>query len=243
MYENTPALAPGVKAFQGRDDQAGRAGHVLAGHQRAGQRLLTARRSALSRSGATATWLYMAPTPAAKLANQADARATTRRGSPTRSRGAFDLVFTVAPTAFAAPRAFSPWLPLGRPAHEDVPGRRTATRRARTPTTSASSVGAWVRSSAPASRRLASRWGRTGSVPRCRPSSSSPTSGRRVSFGAGVREGANVVAVLKEEGGHWALDRDFTSGFYVALLLDRREMHHRAVQRARRTRSWPSAWC
>jgi hypothetical protein len=34
-----------------------------------------------------------------------------------------------------------------------------------------------------------------------------------IHFDATTREGANVVAVLKEDGGHWALDRDFTSGF------------------------------
>jgi hypothetical protein len=34
-----------------------------------------------------------------------------------------------------------------------------------------------------------------------------------LSFGPGVRQGANVVAVLKESGGRWALERDFTGSF------------------------------
>jgi len=34
-----------------------------------------------------------------------------------------------------------------------------------------------------------------------------------VSFRPGVREGANVVAVLKQDGDHWALERDFAGSF------------------------------
>ena len=47
----------------------------------------TAQATALANSGATATWLYMAPTPAANLATTPTASATTRPGSPTRSPG------------------------------------------------------------------------------------------------------------------------------------------------------------
>jgi hypothetical protein len=31
--------------------------------------------------------------------------------------------------------------------------------------------------------------------------------------GDGVREGANVVAVIRESGGKWVLEHDFTSSF------------------------------
>ena len=34
-----------------------------------------------------------------------------------------------------------------------------------------------------------------------------------IAFSPGVREGANVVAVLKEAGGHWDLEHDFTGKF------------------------------
>ena len=64
-----------ARARQGRVREAvqgtRRAGRLHQGDRRSGQRLLKASRSTSSSSGATATWLYMAPTPAAKLANQA----------------------------------------------------------------------------------------------------------------------------------------------------------------------------
>ena len=34
-----------------------------------------------------------------------------------------------------------------------------------------------------------------------------------IDFKDGVREGANSIAVLKEDGGHWVLEHDFTGGF------------------------------
>ena len=34
-----------------------------------------------------------------------------------------------------------------------------------------------------------------------------------LNFSPGVRQGGNVVAVLKEGGGKWVLDRDFSASF------------------------------
>jgi hypothetical protein len=34
-----------------------------------------------------------------------------------------------------------------------------------------------------------------------------------IDFRPGVREGANVVAVLRQDGDHWQLEHDFTGSF------------------------------
>ena len=54
---------------------------------------------------------------------------------------------------------------------------------------------------------------RTRSATRCSTSTSGPTSGRRSTSSPACAKGANVVAVLKEDGGHWVLEHDFTGKF------------------------------
>ncbi|MBV8960057.1 MAG: ABC transporter substrate-binding protein, partial [Actinobacteria bacterium] len=114
VYENTPALAPGKDAFAKEISKLGASVAYSQAIDGNGNDF-SQEALALSRSGATAVWLYMAPTPAAKLANQADAAGYHPVWFANSISWAFDLVFTVAPKALQGARAFSPWLPLSDP--------------------------------------------------------------------------------------------------------------------------------
>src|SRR5205823_1698676 len=70
---------------------------------------------ALSQKNAPACWLYMAPTPAAKLANQADAANYHPVWFANSISWGFDLVFAPAPKSLQGARAFSPWVALSDP--------------------------------------------------------------------------------------------------------------------------------
>ena len=211
VYENTPTLEPGVQAFKNEMTKLG--GQVSYTTKINGQDNDFSQQSlAMSRSGAKAAWLYMAPTPAAKLANQADATGYHPVWFANSISWGFDLVFTVAPTALRGARAFSPWLPLSDP--------RTATYKAAYSSQTGEQpddlgivgwgvgeiVGAGLSS---AGKQLGQNGFRNAMQNlKFRPDIWAP-----LSFGPGVREGADVVAVLKQEGSHWALDHDFTSSF------------------------------
>ena len=155
----------------------------------------------------------MAPTTAATLANQADAAGFHPIWFANSISWAFDLTFVVAPKSFKGARAFSPWLPLSDP--------RTATYK--------QAYSKQNPGEKPDDLGLVG-WG-VGQIVAEGLENAGPTLGQNsfrdamqhlhfrpdvwapIDFKPGVREGANVVAVLKEDGGHWALEHDFTGKF------------------------------
>ncbi|HZN12838.1 MAG TPA: ABC transporter substrate-binding protein [Acidimicrobiales bacterium] len=211
VYEGTPALAPGRDAFTKEMGKLG--GTVSYSKSIDGQENDFSQEAlGLSKSGAGAAWLYMAPTPAAKLVNQAQAAGYHPTWFANSISWNFDLVFTVAPTALRGARAFSPWLPLSDP--------RTNTYKQayRAQTGQAPDdlgiVGWGVGTIVGAGLRGAGKQlGQNGFRIAMQSLKFKPDIWAPLSFGPNVREGANVVAVLKEQGGQWALDRDFTASF------------------------------
>jgi branched-chain amino acid transport system substrate-binding protein len=211
VYENTPALAPGVDAF--KKEMAKLGGQVTYSASINGQdNDFSQEALALSRSGAGAAWLYMAPTPAAKLVNQADAAGYHPVWFANSISWGFDLVFTVAPKALQGARAFSPWLPLTDPrtntyqqAYRDQTGENPD---------DLGIVGWGVGEIVGAGLQAAGKTlGQNNFRAAMQALKFKPDIWAPLTFSAGVREGANVVAVLKQEGNHWALDRDFSSSF------------------------------
>jgi branched-chain amino acid transport system substrate-binding protein len=211
VYENTAELVPGKEAFAKRFGALG--GQVayskaIQGSDNDFQGVALD----LKKSGATATWLYMAPTPAAKLANQAQVAGYHPTWFANSISWNFDLVFAVAPSALQNARAFSPWLPLTDP--------RTKTYqeqyRAQTNQTPDDlgivgwGVGQIV---GEAIRRTPNPLGQNNFRATFQTLDFRPDIWVPVHFDANTREGANFVAVLKEDGGHWALEHDFTSSF------------------------------
>ena len=114
VSENTPTLDPGREAFT--KEIAALDADVVYAKKIEGQGSDFSNEAlALSNSGATAVWLYMAPTTAATLANQADASGFHPTWFANSISWAFDLTFVVGPKSLKGARAFSPWLPLSDP--------------------------------------------------------------------------------------------------------------------------------
>jgi branched-chain amino acid transport system substrate-binding protein len=211
VYENTSELAPGKDAFAKRIAALGAQvtySKAIEGNDNdySGVAL------DLSRSGATATWLYMAPTPAAKIANQSAAAGYNPIWFANSISWGFDLVFAVAPTALKNARAFSPWLPLSDP--------RTKTyqdeyRRQNNAAPDDLGILGWGVGEivAEALRRTPNPLGQNSFRATFQALDYHPDIWAPVKFGATTREGANFVAVLKESGGKWTLEHDFTSAF------------------------------
>jgi branched-chain amino acid transport system substrate-binding protein len=211
VYENTPALAPGKDAFAKEITKLG--GQVTYSQAIDGQENDFSQEAlALSRSGATATWLYMAPTPAAKLANQADAAGYHPVWFANSISWNFDLIFKVGPKALAGARAFSPWLPLSDP-RTNTYKQAYQSQTGETPD-DLGIVGWGVGEIVGQGIQTAGKQiGQNNFRAAMQTMKFAPDIWAPLNFGAGVREGANVVAVLKESNGAWALDRDFTSSF------------------------------
>lgn len=210
VYENTPALSPGVKAFTERIGKLG--ARVSYSKAIDGQNNDFSNEALqLSNSGATATWLYMAPTPAAKLANQADAAGYHPTWFANAISWNFDLIFAVGPKALAGARAFSPWPPLADP--------RTQTYqqeyRRQNPNETPDDLGivGWGIGEIVAGGLQAVKGplGQNSFRVAMQNLQLKPSLWNPLSFGPGVREGGNSVAIYKESGGRWVLERDFTS--------------------------------
>ena len=114
VSENTPTLDPGREAFT-KEIAALHADVVYAKTIEGQGNDFSNEALALSNSGATAVWLYMAPTTAATLANQADASGFHPTWFANSISWAFELTFLVGPKSLKGARAFSPWLPLSDP--------------------------------------------------------------------------------------------------------------------------------
>lgn len=210
VYENTPALSPGVNAFKAGVAKLG-AEVVYAQAINGQDQNDFARESlALSQSGATATWLYMAPTPAAKLANQADAAGFKTTWFANSISWNFNLALTAAPKAFIGARAFSPWPPLSDP--------RTATYKAeyarQNGGEAADDLGlvGWGVGEVLAGGLQAVKGaiGQNSFREAFQNLQLKPQLFNPIAFGPGVRQGGNQVAIYKEQGGQWVLERDFT---------------------------------
>ncbi|MBV9665022.1 MAG: ABC transporter substrate-binding protein [Actinobacteria bacterium] len=211
VYENTPALAPGKDAFAKEISKLGASVAYSQAIDGNGNDF-SQEALALSRSGATAVWLYMAPTPAAKLANQADAAGYHPVWFANSISWAFDLVFTVAPKALQGARAFSPWLPLSDP-RTNTYKQAYQSQTGQTPD-DLGIVGWGVGEIVGAGIQTAGKQlGQNNFRAAMQNLKYAPDIWAPLSFGPGVREGANVVAVLKAGNGHWDLERDFSSSF------------------------------
>jgi len=211
VYENVPQLLPGRDAFTNETNALG--GKVTYSKAIDGQANDFSNEAlGLRQSGATATWLYMAPTPAAKLANTADAAGYHPTWFANSISWQFNLVFTVAPKALAGARAFSPWLPLSDPrtntyqqAYRDQYGQAPD---------DLGLVGWGVgQIAAEGMRRAGKALGQNSFRAAMQALNFRPDLWAPLAFGPTTRQGANVVAVLREAGGRWALERDFTASF------------------------------
>jgi branched-chain amino acid transport system substrate-binding protein len=212
VSENTPTLDPGRNAFT-KEIKALHADVAYAKTVEGQANDFSNEALALSNSGATAVWLYMAPTTAATLANQADASGFHPTWFANSISWAFDLTFLVGPKSLKGARAFSPWLPLSDP--------RTATFKKayvkQNPGARPDDLGlvGWGVGQIVAKglENAGKQLGQNSFRDALQHLHFRPDVWAPVDFKDGVREGANVVAVLKEDGGHWALEHDFTGKF------------------------------
>lgn len=212
VTENTPMLDPGRKQFT--KEVAALGAEVAYEKKVEGQATDFSNEAlALSNSGAKAVWLYMAPTTAASLANQADAAGFHPTWFANSISWGFDLVFAVGPKSLKGARAFSPWLPLEDP-------RTAAYKKAyseQNPELKPDDLGilGWGLGQiiAEGVRRAGPKLGQNSFRNAMQHLRFRPDIWAPISFGPGVREGANVVAVLKDDGAKWGLERDFTGKF------------------------------
>jgi len=217
VYENTPALAPGRDAWKNELTKLGSSAaytNAVGGHDpdysNTAQGIFNAK--------CDAVWLYMAPEPAAKIANSADGLIHPVWFANSISWG-FDLTFTVGKTALRGARAFSPWLPLSDP--------RTATYKQAYSTYYHDAgdkpddigivgwgVGEIV---GEALRKAGKDLGQNAFRTAFQNLNYKPDIWAPLAFSGTIREGANLIAVLKAmpeaSPDHWELDRDFTGAF------------------------------
>ncbi|MBW3556854.1 MAG: ABC transporter substrate-binding protein [Actinobacteria bacterium] len=210
VHENTPVLTPGVTAFTRQVEKLG--AQVVYSKSIDGQNNdFSSEALQLAGSGATATWLYMAPTPAAKLANQADAAGHHPVWFANAISWNFDLIFTVGRKALAGARAFSPWPPLSDP--------RTSTYqqeyRRQNPADIPDDLGivGWGVGEIVGGglQAVQGPLGQNSFRLAMQNLQLRPTLWNPLSFGPGVRQGGNSVAIYRESDGRWTLERDFTS--------------------------------
>jgi branched-chain amino acid transport system substrate-binding protein len=209
VYENTPTLDPGRKAFEAEADELGvEVVYSEAIDPQASD--FSSEALALSESDADAVWLYMAPTTAAKLANQADASGFHPTWFANSISWAFDLVFAVGPDSLKGARAFSPWLPLSDPRTETYQEQY----RAQNPGESPDDLGivGWGVGEIVAEglRDAGPELGQNSFREALQHLQFEPEVWAPLDFDDSVREGANQVAVLRERGGRWVLEQDFT---------------------------------
>jgi len=212
VSENTPTLSPGRDAFT-KEIKALHADIAYAKTVEGQANDFSNEALGLSNSGATAVWLYMAPTTAASLANQADASGFHPTWFANSISWGFDLTFAVGPKSLRGARAFSPWLPLSDPRTDTYKQAYVQANPGATPDDLGLvgwGVGQIVgKGLENAGKQLGQNSFRDALQHlQFRPDVWAP-----IDFHDGVREGANVVAVLKEDGGHWVLEQDFTAGF------------------------------
>src|SRR5947209_8206652 len=208
VSENTPTLDPGRNAFT-KEVKALNVNLAYAKTVEGQQSDFSNEALALSNSGATAVWLYMAPTTAATLANQADASGFHPTWFANSISWAFDLTFAVGPKSLQGARAFSPWLPLSDPRTANF--KQAYTKQ--NPGVAPDDLGliGWGVGQIVAHALEAAKppLGQNSFRDALQHTQFKPDVWAPLQFTDGVREGANSIAVLKEDGGHWALEQDF----------------------------------
>jgi branched-chain amino acid transport system substrate-binding protein len=212
VSENVPTLDPGRGAFE--KEIKARGGEIVYAKKIEGQQNDFSNEAlALSNSGAKAVWLYMAPTTAATLANQADSAGFHPTWFANSISWAFDLVFVVGPKSLKGARAFSPWLPLSDPRTDTY--KKAYTQQ--NPDVKPDDLGilGWGVGQIVAEglRKAGKDLGQNSFRNALQHLQFRPDIWAPLDFRPGVREGANVVAVLEESGGHWELEHDFTGKF------------------------------
>lgn len=211
VYENTPALSPGRNAFEKEAAKLG-ADVVFSRAIDPQANDFSNEALGLKQERADAVWLYMAPTLAAKLANQADAAGYHPTWFANSISWGFDLVLKVAPDGLEGARAFSPWLPLSD-SRTDTYQNQYREQYNETPD-DLGLVGWGVGQIVGKGLEEAGEdLGQNGFRIAMQNLNFAPDLWAPVAFAPGVREGANVVAVLKQDGDHWALEHDFTGSF------------------------------
>ncbi|HVE99001.1 MAG TPA: ABC transporter substrate-binding protein [Mycobacteriales bacterium] len=220
VYETDNTLKPGVEAFKTEAKKLGL--DVVYETQISGDSNdFSAQATQLRQSGATATWLYMAPIPAAKLASQADAIGYHPIWFANSISWNFNIVFGGgANQALRDARAFSPWPALNDPRTatykrayqalyadppEDlgIPGWGIGQIIAAALKTIGEDLGQNNFRHAMQNLRL----GATSVV------DGTPTLWSPLSFGPGVRTGARQVVTYKEQSRSWAVEADYRSGY------------------------------
>jgi branched-chain amino acid transport system substrate-binding protein len=211
VYENTAALEPGVQAFKKEMTRLG--GEVVYSAAVDGQENDFSQQAlALSQKNAPVCWLYMAPTPVAKLANQADAANYHPVWFGNSISFNFDLVFGLAPKALRGARAFSPWVALSDPRTDTY--KQAYQSQTNQPADDIGLIGWGVGEIVGKGIELAGKQlGQNSFRAAMQAMKYSPDIWAPISFGPSVRDGVNTIAVLKEAGTHWDLDRNFTSSF------------------------------
>jgi branched-chain amino acid transport system substrate-binding protein len=212
VSENTPTLDPGRNAFKKEIAKLG--ADVTYNKTVEGQANDFSNEAlALSTSGATAVWLYMAPTTAATLANQADADGFHPTWFANSISWAFDLIFVVGPKSLEGARAFSPWLPLSDP-RTNTYKQAYAKQNPGVKPDDLGLVGWGVgQIVAKGFENAGSKLGQNSFRAALQSLHFKPDVWAPIDFRGGKREGANLVAVLKQDGTRWTLEHDFTAGF------------------------------
>jgi branched-chain amino acid transport system substrate-binding protein len=212
VYENTPSLDPGRAAFE-EEIEALDADTVISRAIEGQASDFLNEALALSESGAEAVWLYMAPLPAAKIANQSNDAGFHPIWFANSISWAFDLTFVVGPEALKGARAFSPWLPLSDPRTETYQEQYRANNDGETPDDLGIvgwGVGQIV---AEGLKQAGAELGQNSFRDAMQHLQFSPDIWTPLEFEEGVREGGNQIAVLAEENGRWVVEHDFTAGF------------------------------
>jgi branched-chain amino acid transport system substrate-binding protein len=212
LRESPPALDPGVEAFEQEVNELG--AEVVISRAIEGQATDFLNEAlALSESGAEAVWLYMAPLPAAKIANQSNDAGFHPIWFANSISWAFDLTFAVAPEALQNAHAFSPWLPLSDPRTATYQEQYRANNNGETPDDLGiigwglgEIIGEGLRQAGP-------ELGQNSFRDAMQHLEFAPDVWVPLAFDDGVREGANQVAVLAEGDGRWVVEHEFTAGF------------------------------
>lgn len=220
VYETDNTLKPGVEAFKTEAKKLGLTVSYEAQIDGNGNDF-SAQASQLRSSGATATWLYMAPIPASKLAGQADAIGYHPTWFANSISWNFNIVFGGgANRALRDARAFSPWPALNDP--------RTATYKkayqalyADPPedlgipgwgigqiiATALKTIGEDLGQNNFRAAMQALQIGSTSVV------DGTPMLWSPLAFGPGIRTGASQVVTFKESNLNWAVEADYRSGY------------------------------
>ena len=220
VYETDNTLKPGVESFKTEAKKLGL--DVVYETQISGEANdFSAQASQLRSSGATATWLYMAPIPAAKLSSQAEAIGYHPIWFANSISWNFNIVFGNGTNrALRDARAFSPWPALDDP--------RTATyRRAyqalyadppddlgipgwgigQIVAAALNDVGEDLGQNSFRHAMQNLRLGATSAVDK------TPLLWSPLTFGAGVRTGSSQVVTYKEQNMRWVVEADYRSGY------------------------------